>query len=270
MVEAPEHGWLYYRVYVADVTEMQLLLEQVLRPILLPLGTDWFFLQFQDATGLHLRLRLRGRHGELAVLERTLETEFADAGLEYAKCLYAPEYHKFGEGEGMRMAERIFCAGSRAALSCAGPRQRSLRLYYGAAHTALMVAPLPPQERRCFLHQNSWYWYGGPLSRTVRPRAPVNADQTAPLLSQIGHVLQDDDARAALTGYAEEAWRQLRAPERAHVQRTDTFLLFHHIHLMNNRLGIFRSEEAAISRLLWSASADNCHALWSAEPSNAS
>ncbi|MFE2145517.1 thiopeptide-type bacteriocin biosynthesis protein [Streptomyces sp. NPDC059456] len=261
-VELPAHDWLYYRIHVCDPAGMQELLEHVVRPALVRLRDEvpelrWFFLQFMDVSGLHLRLRLHARQASLLHAESTLRSLLAVVPHRGAtKHVYAPETHKFGPGEGIRLAERVFEHGSEAALACLGPRQRSLRTGYAAAHMTLMLAALGPRLRRTFLHQYAWYWSGGPLLRGRLPHGASLADATARstrLLAQVEWVLSDPAARSALAGYADAYRRELSSPARTHIPRTDSFLLFHHIHLMNNRLGVVPSEEAQLARFLWLA-----------------
>ncbi|MFJ1605711.1 thiopeptide-type bacteriocin biosynthesis protein [Streptomyces sp. NPDC088253] len=261
-VRVPTHDWLYYRIHVADPAGMQELLEHVVRPALARLRDEipelrWFFLQFMDVSGLHLRLRLNARQASLIHVESTLQGLLSCVRHRgVTKHVYAPETHKFGEGEGMRLAERIFEHGSEAALACLGPRQRSLRTAYAATHMTLMLAPLEPRLRRTFLHQYAWYWSGGPLLRGRLPHGGAIPDapaRSARLLAQIEWVLSDPGARSVLTGYAEACRRELCSRTRMHIPRTDSFLLFHHIHLMNNRLSVVPSEEAQLARFLWLA-----------------
>ncbi|KPI02543.1 Thiopeptide-type bacteriocin biosynthesis domain containing protein [Actinobacteria bacterium OV450] len=261
-VELPAHDWLYYRIHVTGPAGMQDLLERVVRPALARLRDEvpelrWFFLQFMDVSGLHLRLRLNARQASLVHVEGTLQDLLSSVPHRGAtQHVYAPETRKFGSGEGMRLAERVFEHGSEAALACLGPRQRSLRTGYAAAHMTLMLAALEPRLRRTFLHQYAWYWSGGPLLRGRLPHGASLADapaRSARLLAQVEWVLSDPGARSALTGYAEAYRRELSSPARTHIHRTDTFLLFHHIHLMNNRLGVVPSEEAQLARFLWLA-----------------
>ncbi|MFD8981881.1 thiopeptide-type bacteriocin biosynthesis protein [Streptomyces sp. NPDC059564] len=272
-----QQEWLYYRVYVANIAEIRDLVEQVVGPAVRRFTAEdpalrWFFLQYVDLVGLQLRFRLRGTPSRLARYEEDLDDGFrraldllaeADgprgpltAHRMVTKRLYEPEHDKFGGPSGVELAERLMQCGSEAALACSGPRLRSLRLPIAAAHTELMAARLPAAVRTSFLHQYAWYWSGrglrdAPFGRALpglSPGEPMAARRAAVLRTQIDHVLQVPPLREALTGYADEFWFRVR---RAGLPRPDYLTAFHHIHLMNNRLGVVPGEEMQIARLLW-------------------
>ncbi|MBT2405453.1 MULTISPECIES: thiopeptide-type bacteriocin biosynthesis protein [unclassified Streptomyces] len=272
-----QQEWLYYRVYVASIAEIRDLVEQVVGPAVRRFTAEdpslrWFFLQYVDLVGLQLRLRLRGTPSRLARYEEELDDSFrraldvlgaADgprgplaAHRMVTKRLYEPEHDKFGGPAGVALAERLMQCGSEAALVCAAPQLRPLRISLAAAHTKLMVAGLPAAMRTSFLHQYAWYWSGrgrrdAPFGRTLpglSPGDPAAIRRTAALRTQIDRVLQVAALRDALTGYVDEFWLRVR---RAGLPRPDYLTAFHHIHLMNNRLGVVPGEEMQIARLLW-------------------
>jgi thiopeptide-type bacteriocin biosynthesis protein len=283
--------WLYYRVYVADLGEIRDLVERVVRPAIADFTARvpdlrWFFLQYVDVLGVHLRLRLRAGPAPLAEFERRLDHDFAralddpstvggrdrDRGFHRraVKRLYEPEFDKFGGPAGVSFAEHLLQLGSEAALACAEPHRRQARTRYAAAHTALLVDRLPATVQASFLHHYAWYWSGaGPRAAmwqlTRAKLAPGNAEagyRAVRLRAQIDEVLAEPAMRAVLTGYADGFWRHLASPARAAVDRSDHLILFHHIHLMNNRLGVVPGEEVQIARLLWldRLTRDTCHA----------
>jgi thiopeptide-type bacteriocin biosynthesis protein len=270
--------WLYYRVYVASIPEIRRLVEEVIAPAVREFTAGdpdlhWFFLQYVDVIGLQLRLRLRGTPDRLARYERTLDPAFdtaldalaADAGPSpgpfparraAVKRLYEPEYAKFGGAEGVALAERLMRRGSEAALLCAGPRHRARRTAIAAAHTHLITARLPAPQRTAFLHQYAWYWDGRgrrdappgrPLPR-LAPGDPESARRAEVLHGRIADVLADRELGPVLTSYADDFWRLVRETA---LPRPDYLAAFHHIHLMNNRLGVVPGEEFQIARLLW-------------------
>jgi transposase InsO family protein len=146
--------------------------------------------------------------------------------------------------------------GSEAALLCAGPRHRARRTAIAAAHTHLITARLPAPQRTAFLHQYAWYWDGRgrrdappgrPLPR-LAPGDPESARRAEVLQGRIADVLADRELGPVLTSYADDFWRLVRE---AALPRPDYLAAFHHIHLMNNRLGVVPGEEFQIARLLW-------------------
>jgi thiopeptide-type bacteriocin biosynthesis protein len=114
-----EH-WDYLRVYVGDFAEIPLVLDEVVRPWLSAQGSEiarWYFIQYFDATGVHVRLRIQPRD-PWSELSRQLEDELWDwcaaRSVADAACLrfvlrrhYAPEYAKFGGALGLELAHRI-------------------------------------------------------------------------------------------------------------------------------------------------------------------
>ncbi|HEV2371813.1 MAG TPA: thiopeptide-type bacteriocin biosynthesis protein [Streptosporangiaceae bacterium] len=271
----PPWDWLYYRISVADDLETNRLLLGLVNPAIARFRAEvpalrWFFLRFLDQAGLHVRLRLRATLAETGRIQRYLDDRLSAAQAavhggggevtcrEFHKALYAPETVKYGPGPGIELAERLFQASSDAALALLDAGACDRKVACTAAHMMLMLAGLPREERIGFLHQYAWYWSGGP-SRRWEPGALMAAiggdgrDRAAQLAGAAADLLADPLAGRLLARYATAAWRELRSPERRRVPRSDSFLLFHHIHLMNNRLGVFRPAEAAIARLLWHA-----------------
>ncbi|MFD8750525.1 lantibiotic dehydratase C-terminal domain-containing protein [Kitasatospora sp. NPDC059577] len=172
------------------------------------------------------------------------------------KRLYEPEYAKFGGPDGVALAERLMQRGSEAALLCAGPRHRARRTTIAAAHTHLVTAHLPPTQRTAFLHQYAWYWAGrgrrdAPSPRALPRLAPGDARavrRAEVLHGRVGDVLADRELGPVLGSYADDFWRLVGE---AGLARPDYLTAFHHIHLMNNRLGVVPGEEFQIARLLW-------------------
>ncbi|KOU02369.1 hypothetical protein ADK86_10930 [Streptomyces sp. NRRL F-5755] len=232
----------------------------------------WFFLQYVDVVGLQLRVRFRGLPERLAAYEAVLDRAFDEALDRFAaadgppgrfptrrmvvKRLYEPEYEKFGGPAGVALAEQLMRRGSEAALLCSGAGHRPRRTAIAAAHTALMTARLPEESRTAFLHQYAWYWSGRglrdapagrPLPR-LAPSDPVAWRRAGILGTEVDDVLADAFLGPVLTSYVDDFWLLVRD---AAPSRPDYLTAFHHIHLMNNRLGVVPGEEMQIARLLW-------------------
>lgn len=266
MLDRPtEPEWLYYRIYLTEIDQLDTVLDTVVRPGIaawraeLP-NLSWFFLRFVDPLGPHLRLRLAADTASVAALERDWDDRLnaiAPAPRRAGKYLYAPEYRKFGDAAGIRLAERIFQLSSDTALGCTRERIRGMRTACGAAHLALLVATLPAEQRLGFLHQYAWYWTGGPN----QARISVDPGHAPDVLSETGvrvmaaarRVLADQLTRDQLLAYRAAYCSAMRGPERTAVPRSDRFLLFHHIHLMHNRMGVYPLVEARLARLIWAA-----------------
>jgi thiopeptide-type bacteriocin biosynthesis protein len=266
MLDRPsEPDWLYYRIYLNDLDDFDTVLETVVRPGIAAWRAElpdlrWFFLRFVDPLGPHVRLRFAADPSCVALMERDWDDRLdgiIPAPRRVGKYVYAPEYRKFGDVMGMRLAERIFQLSSETVMACTGERLRDLRTAYGAAHLALLVATLPAEQRLGFLHQYAWYWTGGPrrTGSSVDPaQAPdALADAGARVVAAARRVLADSSTREQFLTYRAAYSAESRGSGRIAVPRSDRFLLFHHIHLMHNRMGVYPLVEARLARLLWAA-----------------
>ncbi|GAA1578032.1 MULTISPECIES: lantibiotic dehydratase C-terminal domain-containing protein [Streptomyces] len=269
----PERDWWYVRAYPGGPGRMDAAV-RTLVPWLAAqaerLGSEeWFFLRYWDATGHHLRLRLRAgaaavdaldgaARAELAGLLETLEERPEDtAGLlpgtlpegsparGVVPAVYAPELAKYGGREGVAVAERIFRLDSAfcADLDLAGlPRRHERAAHAVAFARALTARVLPAQERDVFWvrHRTRWGWQlrlaaaGEPLRPLLAGLAAGVREQGAP----------PPEVRERIEAHADEvAGLLLRAPGPLPHQ------LLHHLHMVMNRLGFPPGEEAALGML---------------------
>ncbi|MFJ6939980.1 lantibiotic dehydratase C-terminal domain-containing protein [Streptomyces sp. NPDC101132] len=272
-VAVPERDWWYVRVYPGGPGRMDAAV-RTLVPWLAAqaarLGSEeWFFIRYWDATGHHLRLRLRAGAAEVDALDAvareeltglldTLEERPEDAvGLlpgtlpsgpsarGVVPSLYAPELAKYGGPEGVAVAERVFRLDSAF---CAARDLAALpRRYERAAHAvhfarALTARVLPEEERDVFWvhHRTRWGW---------QLRMAAAGEQLRPLLGAVSAGVREQgapapDARERLEAHADAlAGLVLRAPgSRPHQ-------LLHHLHMVMNRLGFPPGEEAALGML---------------------
>lgn len=257
---APAQDWLHHRVPLmgpdaADVGDA--VLREVVGPAVRRIqaetpGLRWFFLRFQDSAGLHLRLRLHAPLDALARAEEVLENDFHHSGRDHDVGFYSPETAKFGGDHGVEFAEEMFEASS--ALALATVVAGAPRVTTAAAQLLDLVSGLPPATRPAFLHQYAWYWSGGPAGPVRRDRPP--AAQVEALLQRVDNLRAEPDVAAALSRYSDVFEAATRSSRRRVVPRTEPFLRFHHLHLTNNRLGVFPGTEAAVARLLWRATLD--------------
>jgi hypothetical protein len=265
----PNDDWVYYRIAVPPGGAGDPLLRGVVIPALarlaVPRATDggglrWFFLRFLDATGLHVRLRLATSPSRLSEVEAVLDDELTRTQREpmplctgYAKGLYAPETWKFGTGPALYRSEALFQATSELALTWL-LRGGGSRVGVAAAHLAQLVSGLPVAQQVGFLHQYAWYWSGGPAlpSGAARsgPNRPPENSQGSRILEQADRVTADPTLDAALGRCTELFWGQDGVGVTVLPSRRVS-VLFDHIHLANNRLGVFPRAEATIARALW-------------------
>lgn len=269
----PQRDWWYVRVYpggpgrmdAAVRTLVPWLAERAAR-----IGSDeWFFLRYWDATGHHLRLRLRAGSDAVDALDATARPELTGllGSLEerpedsvgllpgalppgspargVVPALYAPELAKYGGPDGVAVAERIFRLDSAF---CAGSDLAALpRRYERAAHAvhfarALAERVLTPEERDVFWvrHRTRWGW---------QLRMAAGGEQLRPLLGRVSAGVRElgppaPGARERIEAHADAvAGLLLRAPGARDHQ------LLHHLHMVMNRLGFPPGEEAALGML---------------------
>jgi thiopeptide-type bacteriocin biosynthesis protein len=264
----PVADWLYYRIYPGRLhpgagARVDALLVRILRPVLERLGTDlpelrWFFLRFADATGVHVRLRLHAGLPALEHVEHLLDGALVAARREAASrslCssfsthLYSPETQKFGAGRGMHLAEDLFQASSSMVLGLLADDGSTPRVAYAAGHLLDLLRTLPEEQRTGFLHQYAWYWAGGPTGHVTANA--VAYDRAVAVLARARQVLAAPGTGGTLRRYGTQYRAAIHGVARRQVPRTDYLLLFHHIHLTHNRLGVRPATEAALARALW-------------------
>jgi thiopeptide-type bacteriocin biosynthesis protein len=266
----PAADWLYYRLYAGTPTDLQALLERVVRPLVRTAAGAgagrWFFLRFLDGQGYHVRLRWYGDLETIAAIEqharRALRSAYGserDSWMtnpaqrlpEYHTAVYEPEYVKFGGEPGVELAECIFTVSSEAVLTGFDAAYWPRRVAYAAVHMALAVELLPPQQITAFLHQYEWYWCG--QGRHPRHTAQVRsvAARILPDLESMARQLCSDRAAVGpLRHYVRTLHGALSGRDRPRIARSDAHLLFDHVHLTNNRLGVTPMEEAMLAHLL--------------------
>ena len=274
-VPAAAGDWLYYRIHETTTARLDALLRHVVRPAVDVLharepGSPWFFLRYLDGSGLHLRLRLYAPEPVLTAVEAWLDQRLADlfsGRLDVPELrpgqpgaaergrrgvtqhVYEPELGKWGGPEGVAVAEKVFRASSEFALS-AFTRQSPgwSRLACAAAVTARAVRLLPEPVRAGFLHHYAWYWCGREPLRASATAALVRAAATRSGARLAAAAAAVDTAPA--DAYLGALAHALSAAGRLPGSRLPPHLLFHHIHLTNNRLGVTTREEAVIAEVI--------------------
>ncbi len=265
-----EH-WEYLRVYLLDFDEIPVVLETVVRPWLSDHEADvdrWFYIRFLDETGVHLRLRLQlaDPWSEVAPdLEEHLWDWCARTTTADPRCVrfvqrrhYAPEYAKFGGAMGLELAHRIAYLSSEAATRLLPQRDRIPVMALGAGHLSVMHATFAPMLSSTFMYQYGWYWTG--RGRIGSGWATMVKDSLArPEAIRFDAVRAVDVAeRVVEDGWAGPVLREYAAAVLAEVDRlrpelwshSVALVLHHHLHLMNNRLGVLPLQEAHLARML--------------------
>ncbi|MGY5036294.1 thiopeptide-type bacteriocin biosynthesis protein [Streptomyces sp. 900116325] len=267
-----EDDWLYRRIYVETYEDTQHALNHLVGGIhkvatrVIPEGR-WFFIRFVDHRGLQIRVRHRAPLEILAEFEAITDEIIRDRSrwpesLRRGYCgsvkrLYEPETVKYGGAEGVDRAERVFEEGSLLALELsARPDFWQQRFGYAATLTRLAADLLAPQARRSFLYNIAWYWCGqdAPTAPEFRRRVRLAAKKSAPAVVRRMEGITKGSDYECLERYISVLFRQMVDPRSTatpgNQPRQPANLLFHAVHMNNNRLGIKPFEEAVIAEIL--------------------
>ena len=255
-------------------------------------GIDrWFFLRYLDDAGPHLRLRFAGdvdaindlflragpalAHRLQTLPELEVEPATPLVGSAHAPRrqgavasrpptlelgVYEPEYAKYGGPAGVALAERVFQASSQIALdNLQHLGDRTTRaLWAMAMMQTVLEACLAHQDGPTFWEQYAWHWSGaarpgaGPLREHLTKQAAPRAEAVR---QRIDRLLREPTTRRLLVGHAEVIRTALDEAEQLNLPPARDDLVFHQIHLMNNRIDLGPTDEAYLATLLRATSA---------------
>lgn len=281
---------LYWQVLVGGRGREDAAITDVVVPALAdvgrPVGDGWHLLRYFDERGPHLRVRLHVqpdeaeamdvavhsgltmRLGELLVagsgppwrsLVRTpphLDTRGRGTGVHAA--IYEREVEKYGTHDGVHRAEDVWSSSSAGAVQLLAdiggdPLRRTAVV--AALASRVVDQHFGPDEAgaRAFWLRFGLFWSGGdnPRGRTVLARA-------AALVAEIGLVRAVEDAAgdarvaAVADAVAGATVRGCRLGETDGRVPAAT-LLFHHVHLTDNRVGISPAEEPLVGAVALAA-----------------
>ncbi|MGV8871266.1 MAG: thiopeptide-type bacteriocin biosynthesis protein [Rhodococcus sp. (in: high G+C Gram-positive bacteria)] len=245
-----EPEWIYHRIYCDHTDAGTAAITGVIGPAVTAARShdpelDWFYLRFVDQTGFHLRFRWSSGPTTIDAVESAVDAVIAASSrtalvAEHNRGVYRPEVEKFGGRPGIDLAHRMFRASSDYTMAT----EHTAPAVRAAAHMMAVAELLPERARTSFWSQYAWYWSGGPVGRT--PPADLPGERAVAFAERARSARNE-----ALQQYVQELRTVLSGPDRPRVARTDYYLLFHQIHLTNNRLGVFPAAEARIARLLW-------------------
>ncbi|WP_405491246.1 lantibiotic dehydratase C-terminal domain-containing protein [Streptomyces sp. NBC_00096] len=277
--------WWYARLYPGGLDHLDQAVVRCLPPLVDPareLGADqWFFIQYTDWKGPHLRLRIHGERDTVDRLHRglpqiALELESlarepvpsrgalvpfelqpssgSHAGVETA--LYEPEEGKYGGFLGTELAEAVFQHSSNLALWAGNLPRHPDR---AALATLLLRASAAALRDHGTGTDTSWFWErhlawwthdGGRKAEELRTRLrnSVEADEPG-IRGRTAEMALDPEVRVRLRGWTEVLSAYLRRAEAGHVRYSAGHLVFHQAHMMCNRLGVLPREEALLGIL---------------------
>jgi thiopeptide-type bacteriocin biosynthesis protein len=194
----PDHGWLYFKLYPGAHVDRAdaLVAAAALRVQAIDPTLPWFYLRYFDATGFHLRLRVRPAAEARATVGARLRAELDEllAGLDtlpanlhqpmvlprgatgdplaaFARGApprveqdrYEPEYDKYGGARGTPLAETLFAASSRIALAVLDDERAGLYTRKAVAPWLMQLCfdAYTPSLPGTYFRQYSRFWLGG-------------------------------------------------------------------------------------------------------------
>ncbi|MGF7050667.1 thiopeptide-type bacteriocin biosynthesis protein [Paenibacillus sp. DS2015] len=282
------HEWLYYKIYSESSDHIDVMIKEIVAPACKLLiqheiyPEKWFFIRYVDYTGFHLRVRFKISIQDLDQASNVLESYFSeittcvlkmDAALHRSLipiqqnhinknfesagtielAVYEPEISKYGGIEGVVKAENIFQHSSELVLDriediIVGQIDRYL---LGLAIMKLKLDTLFLHEEKDelqFLRHYLFYWTGANYSAGGQQLAKKFLDLTTKKVIAIESDMTELLPIVNLTYISQVASTTEQVLNISNKSKVE--LLFHYIHMMNNRLGITPLEEAYLAAIL--------------------
>lgn len=280
-LQAPD--WWYARLYPGGLDRLDRAASALLPALAdeaLANGADrWFFLQYTDWKGPHLRVRVhgprvpldalhRGRDRISAALREIQRTKVPERGslvpLELRPFsgthtgmevgVYEPENSKYGGRVGVETAEAVFQESSGTALWGLGFPRHPDRAALALLLLEAAAAALGPWGigAGTFWQRHLAWW-----TRDAGSSAGVLRERLRGLAAQDPHGVRDSagrlaaepGVRARTRGWTETLGRYLTAADAQRNPYSAGHLTFHQAHMMCNRLGILPREEALLGAM---------------------
>ncbi|WP_432146597.1 thiopeptide-type bacteriocin biosynthesis protein [Streptomyces sp. bgisy084] len=249
--------WLYYRVAASAPDPTAPVVAGLLPGLVARLhGTDpqgqWFFLRFTDGLGPHVRIRFLSTPAVNDAIEREITEASRAQKLFTVLDYYEPETAKYPGPVGVAQAEKVFHASSECVLILldgAGTVTPRTLLPLVTRHLGQVAHMLPPEQRVSFLFHYWCYWTAG-LGTAQRTALGERAVRSAAAVWATANTLSlPERARDPWQHYL-SALRTTVTDQRGNGSAPINHLVFHHAHLMHNRLGAWPVMEALAARIL--------------------
>ncbi|MCX5588620.1 thiopeptide-type bacteriocin biosynthesis protein [Streptomyces erythrochromogenes] len=277
--------WWYARLYPGGLDHLDQAVVRCLPPLVdlaQELGADrWFFIQYTDWKGPHLRLRIHGERDTVDRLHRRLPRialdlevlaresvpsrgalvpfesgPFSGCHAGVATALYEPEEGKYGGPLGTELAEEVFQHSSDLALWAANLQRHPDR---AALATLLLRASAAALQEHVTGTDTAWFWErhlawwthdGGRGAAELRTRLRTCAATDEPgIRSRVAELAHDPEVRVRLRAWTEVLSAYLGRAAAGQVPYSAGHLVFHQAHMMCNRLGVLPREEALLGIL---------------------
>lgn len=269
----PASDWWYARLYPGGIDRLDAAVTSCLpelSALARTLGADrWFFIQYTDRRGPHLRFRVRGPRDALDRLHRVLPRLDADlvrlsrrpapdrgslvpldlrpfsglhAGADMA--VYEREEAKYGGRTGTELAEEVFEHSSELALWAGGLPRQPDRAAIGMLLLHASASEIPQFWER---HLAWWTHDAGRGAEELRTRLRNSADEGMPAIGERAMSLMAEPAvRIRVQDWARTLSHHLVRAAAMDIPYSPGHLVFHQVHMMCNRLGILPREEALL------------------------
>ncbi|ANB62154.1 thiopeptide-type bacteriocin biosynthesis protein [Anoxybacteroides amylolyticum] len=279
--------WVYYNIYPSNSSLMDFVVEDIVRNAYLEVGkiteiSKWFFIRYQDHSGTHVRLRflvsVQSVNEVIEILEKLFEEKLSkisritqyepkrlvpikssqhfNNGQEsrFELALYEPEIDKYGGETGLSISEELFQYSSEICLDVTpgiidgtldrfiiGLKYMNESLQANFEHTDAILD---------FLEKYIAYWSGEHYSSigTIYKKNFIQSAKKRVALTK--NIIEQGYHRMNFKNYANSLKSVIDRISAVNGEKKTSDLLFHYMHMMNNRLGIWPIEEAYLAALL--------------------
>jgi len=281
--QSASRTWLYLKLYPGRLDLLDAVATDVVGPFVTQHRVEWsrwFFLRYHDASGPHVRLRmslepdaadaialeasdLAARFGDLRALraaDLNVPGMLAPPGgvaatfdSDVVVDLYEPEWTKWGGPAYLPVAEHMFEHSSVAALDLIDVTRRGwqdrLAVAVAIIDDSLDRVGLLGDDRARFLDEHFRWWSGGASLTDPRRRALDGVVEA--IAGQVRTRRGEHAKRGDCTDPVGDFTRALATTLTiSNPEQKPAYLLFHHLHLMLNRVGVSPHEEALVSLLV--------------------
>ncbi len=287
-----ETDWIYYSIYPGRIEYLDDLVTDLVAPAVERLAERdevrrWFFIRYVDEQGPHVRLRFQVDSeacGSISdELERWIDRQLTEITSRPVPAMarlmpvpqgkpeqeyevtfqpetYEPEYEKYGGVPGVAIAETCFEASSKLAVSAVRAIQGGeLDRFILALHIMKQTAeclPFPEKARKELWERVLHHWSGAdyPGGSEVKESLLRAASKRRSVIEERIRANGDSQLIVELVAPYMEALRGAfeAVKQTPQIRLSTSHLLFHYIHMMNNRLGVWPIEEAYLGSLLLS------------------
>jgi thiopeptide-type bacteriocin biosynthesis protein len=279
--------WVYYNIYPSNSSLMDFVVEDIVRNAYLEVGkiteiSKWFFIRYQDHSGTHVRLRflvsVESLNEVIGILEKLFEEKLpkisrithyepkrlipmkssqqfnSEQESRFELALYEPEIDKYGGKTGLSISEELFQYSSEICLDVTpGIIDGTLnRFIIGLKYMNESINAIFERTDTIlvFLEKYISYWSGehySAIGTTYKNNFIQSAEKRVALTKNI---IEQDYHHMNFEKYGKLLKSVIDRINAVNMDKTPEDLLFHYIHMMNNRLGIWPVEEAYLAALL--------------------